>query len=298
MREALKQHPWRLEILPFLMVVTTAIVPMMHWQEMSGHATPLPGLTPDVSWMLRYVGRVLFGFLLCIVGWQINRQWSWSEREKRFNFWAVLTVVGLGVFGWFVCSKMFGLFWLELTLLTVGVQSAIEARRPFYVLQRTADSETVEIEPGEKFYYREGARFSIPLELLLALLTAAVFAVAFLGSWMGVIPAFIGAAYGSIVGWKEIVISREKIAARFGPFRLMIPITQVRSCAVADPHPLTESFRGHRGWGRTYDGMEIFGDSTAPMLKIDTTEGKTFLVGMKKPGTACALINSALSNLS
>jgi len=302
MKEFWKQHPWRLEIVPGLLVIATALVPLMHWHQMAANTPALPGFTTDGAWLIRYVARVLFAFVLWIGGWQSNSLWVLSEREKRYDFWAIWTVVVMGVFGWFASGRMFGSFWLVITLLAVGVQSVIEALRPFALLQRPADAEPMEFKPGDRFYYREGT--PLGRSLLLANVCILVLWLGFVRDWESLIIAFIVIFPSTVItltpgmNRREIVISREKIAGRFGLYRLMIPMTHVLSCAVADPHPFTESFRGHRGWGRTWDGMEYYGDISSPMLRIDTTEGKTYLVGMKKPGTACALIQSVLSHHS
>ncbi|MCX6376277.1 MAG: hypothetical protein NTU88_09655, partial [Armatimonadetes bacterium] len=275
--------------------------PLMHWQQMLAHTQPLPGLTVSGTWMLRYVVRTCVAFLLWIGNWEVNHQWVLSEREKRYNFWPLTTIVLLGVFGWFASGWMFGPFWLAITVLAVGLQATVEARRPFVLLQRPSppDAEAAEIRPGDRFYYREGT--SLARRVLLLNAGALIFVLGFVRDWESMSFAFIiiVVSTASALGFRrEFVITREKITGRFGLVRLLIPMSDVRSCTIADPHPLTESFRGHRGWGHTWDGMQLYGDATGPMLRINTAEGKTYLLGVKKPKTACALIRSALSHPS
>ena len=308
MKEFLKQHPWRLEIAPCLLAIAVALVLLTHWRQMLAHTLPLPGLTVGGTWLLRYVVRTCVAFLLWIGNWEVNHQWVISEREKRYLFWPLITIVVMGAFGWFASGWMFGLFWLAITVPAVGLQAIVEARRPFVLLQRPMpiDSEAAELRPGDRFYYREGT--SLARRLLLLNAGALVILLGFAQDWRDMMIYFI-IIFSSFVitllmrGFRrEFVITREKITGRFGSRRLLIPMADVRSCTIADPHPLTESFRGHRGWGYTWgntrDGMQLYGDATGPMLRIDTVEGKTYLLGMKRTETAFRLIRSALSHRS
>ncbi len=298
MKEWIKEHPWRLEVVPFLMVIATALLPLMHWDQMIARTPSLPGRSVGAIWLMHYIGRVAISLFMWILGWEFIHEWVLSEREKRYNFWTLVSILVLGAFGWVAAESMFGSFWLVATALAAGAQAIIEARRPFVLMQRPEplDSDVAEVEPGDRFYYREGSFLGraslLPSSCLLA------GSLGFVRHWEDIVCGLIfGLVYTPFYARqrREVVITQEKITGRFGLVRVLIPMTDLRSCAIADPHPVTESFRGHRGWGHTYDGMKLYGNCNAPMLRLDTMEGKTYVIGMKKPETACRLIKTALA---
>jgi hypothetical protein len=298
LREFIKRHPWQLEIVPFVVLILAFVVPAIYWHEIRAQVRPWNGYSADQTWMLRYVLRGITA-----VGWLIiasvdsNDIWVRFEHTKRFNWWALWSSPTLALMGWYMSDQSFGALWLALALLSFLPQILIEKSRRFIPQETVEESKPVPlIQPGEPFYYKEEkCRRPFLLRSVLGMLVIAPALWTVVEDGSGVVWMLGVSSLVTILTMRIFVsVSRERVTARAGWRRVSIPISHIRDVAIYDYDPLSGK---RKGWVTTYDRMSIYAPGPGPCLRIETTDGKAYLLGVKDPEAFGNLIRAAMEGV-
>ena len=299
MKEFIRRHPWQLEIVPFVVLTVAFVVPALYWQELRAQVQPWHGHSADQTWIVWYVlrGITAVGLFACSI--DSNNIWVRYERSKRFNWWAMWPPPGLAFIGWYMADQSFGVFWLALGVVSLLTQVLIERARQFTPKGGMAEpSQAVVVRPGEAFYYREELN-KIPLALrgVIGMWVAAPLIWTTTTSsddGIAVICMFaICSLFVVFVSRIVFAVSRERVTARAGFRRVSIPISRVRELSVYDYDPLSGQ---RKGMVTTYDRMSIYAPRPGPCLRIETADGKAYLLGVREPEAFGNLIRAAMEN--
>jgi murein DD-endopeptidase MepM/ murein hydrolase activator NlpD len=93
MRQWVREHPWKLEIIPFLAVLLSIIAPFIYMNDAIPNIKPRAGFTSSQTWYLTYLNSV-FSVIMC---WLSNiiicQSHLTNEREtKIYNNGVALSV--------------------------------------------------------------------------------------------------------------------------------------------------------------------------------------------------------------
>jgi hypothetical protein len=297
LRDFVRRHPWQLEIVPFAIVVIAFALPLAYRQDMLARMHSWNGYSVEQTWLLRYAFRGMWVLVAWIGNLQSNDIWIRLEREKRFNWWTMSGTAFMSLAGWFMSGWFFGPAWVAIIVLSLALEGLIERSRRFRPREiRGGRIPSVTVKPGEPFYYREErslvmtpwyVRVPISLCLVPGLWTIA-------GDAGFPFPLAVGMLIGGLVATRVIFsVSGERVTASIGLMRrVSIPMLCVRGCEVYDYNPLVGR---HHGWITTHDGMQLYGARIGPCLRIETTDGKAYLLGVKDPEAICDLIKAAVA---
>lgn len=296
MRKWIACHLWKLEVVPFVDMLLVIIVPLIFGTRLAIHLESEQVFSPYETWNRWYLWLSLTSVGIFAIGFVRNHEWIQIERSKRFNYWAPLFSVIIGAFGWAGFQRQFGIFWVSVSVFSCVLQVVIELNRQLCV-QNQIPEEKPEVKIGVPFYYREFGRSSYPPSLF-AQHFIIIFLIILPGYWVTgnfiQIPLLISVI--SILGIALIsfrpvfTITNNCITFRAGLLRLGFPITQIKECTIFDYHfPLNdlESIQCK---------MMLWAPVNGRNLRIDTIDGKSYLLGLQKPETACALISGAIAN--
>jgi hypothetical protein len=328
MRQFIKEHPWRLEIVPGFIVVFAIVWPQIFRSEI---IATQPWKAAD--WLHHQIFYITFmlgyAFLHC---WMCHMH-ARCERGKKYFFYAPLWTMFLCWFGsmWFDWhlwpseihydhispsivhhSVVYTLVWLILIPVAGVAQAVIEWIRPFRAITiEESVPGASDIRPGDPFYYREviidwiGVIFgplvciSLGYILWLQYKTPSI--------WSLIMTVVLA----SVVTWLFVkklrvtyVISKERILCHYplggldgwwhAGRHFSIKIADVKGCSIfcLDSSKLLHPYfqRSSPDYMRPLMTKSKFGTC----LKVETNDGKAYLLGLKNPETACKLINTAL----
>ena len=294
MRELIRRHPWRLEIVPFAIVAAAFCLPLLYRQDMLARTPPWHGYGVEQTWLLRYLFRGLLVVSTLLSNVQCNDTWVRAERGKRFNWWTLYGTAFVAITGWFMSGWFFGSVWVSVLALSVVAEAFIERSRAFrlHEVARERDPE-ISLRPGEPFFYSEERK------PLAAMLSQAAVVLSMLPAVWTIRPDWTLITMMAICSVSTLVttriafsVSSERITARAGWRGASIPISDVRACTVYEYNPFVGR---HWGMVTTYDGMLLYAAKLGPCLRIEAIDGKTYLLGVKHPETVCKLIQAAVS---
>ena len=297
MKEFIKRHPWQLEIVPFLMLIVAFVVPAIYWQELRAQVRPWHGYSADQTLLLRYILRGITAIGLFACSLDSNDTWVRYEHSKRFNWWAMWAPPGLAfIGGWYMANQSFGVFWIALGIVSLVSQVLIErARRlsPREVVEKPRQA--IEVRPGEAFYYRE-QRNTIPFALrgAAAMWIAAPLMWTTSDDGIALICMFSICSLFVILASRIVFsVSRERVTVRAALRHVSIPISRIRDVVIYDYDPLSGQRKGRV---TTYDRMSIYAPTPGPCLRIETVDGKAYLLGVKDPEAFGNLIRSTMES--
>jgi hypothetical protein len=310
MKQFIKQHPWRLEIVPLVVFATAVILPLVHRHELMASAGSLPLLWPAQNavqnWWLHHALRLCLLMSPWLVIAQANHEWAQMERRKKINYRVPPYTAFIALAGWFCSQWNFGSLWIALMVISPILQYMIEVTRPFVP---RPDEEPLKqaslegIKPGEQFYYSENRGFGSSLWLIFVFGCCAALGVASFSEWNGglrMTPTLIVVMIIATSTRVAFVVTNDYISAGDGT-RLpilrklgrsaRIRLEDIASCEVYDYQPLEKWYL--RSW-RTYDGMVPIGPKDGPCLRIVTREGKRYLLGMNRSEDVCRVVGKII----
>lgn len=312
MKQWIREHPWRLEIVPAVMALLALCEPLiLRTQLIAEQQRPLdhPWDThPD--WRAWSVPTALMVWFW-LEQLQNNQDWVQAERDrKRFNNSAVLTGFLLGTCGLWGASHLLPasdalwlpVAWIILFLAAWPVQTCLEQTRRFIRKETESNADSciapASVEPRDRFYYRETqTRWG---SLLGRLGCAAYWPMSM--CWYGGIYWTYGLLAGAaVLGFALVtvratfVVSRERVSARVGYRRVSIPIESIESCELVDVPPrYYNNFFGHpyRSF-RELNGIPLYALSSkvGPSLRIVTRARKTVHDEPTDPKAKVAILN-------
>jgi hypothetical protein len=286
MKQFIKEHPWRLEIVPFLMVAfnTTAVI-LNHLPRNSG---------------LRLSG-VFIAWLSLIYH---NHEWVTSERGRKKNNTAwrgpltLLWSCGLPLYP--AINPWVPLVWFALLPVSWLVLTILEKRRQAlpYIEDGVPDSgfDMDSIKPDDRLYYRETPDVVSLSPFAIAGVALYVVTCVVARLWYGFAVLAAAAACAIVcLLWRKFVITRDRIAVRVGFRGVTIPIPKVKTCWVQEYNPLTEP--DEFGFFATYDGLRLFTwcSPSDYALAVKMQGGGGYLFTPSRPEKACAVINAILA---
>ena len=292
MRQFIKEHPWRLEIVPFILTVLAIIVPLIYRSERLAWFDSWANHKIIGTWLFTFAINVWIALVYMKRIINYNHDWVSAERYKRFNpNTIVLTgfmAATIWVFGFVILADL--LYTWPLIPLAVIAESLLEYSRKYIPHEHAVDCEASghmhNVQPGEKFYYREFNGLSLQKVLVLIPLIMLIYWLLFRESFAFVLAIIIGlAAYATSI--KTFVISNDTITVGFWKMRVRIKIDDVLSCNISQSGLASPQKRRQ---------ANLAGDPyNRPVLRIEMKNGDEYLLGPKDPETACKLINTALA---
>jgi hypothetical protein len=328
MRQFIKEHPWRLEILPCVMFLLASIAPVVYRSEAVGHTRPSlhePWINFWASpqpWLMRY-GMPLVIMLALWMGQLLrNHEWMRVEQDrKRYNWSApfcAVVIAAVGVFQAFtVLTNGHGdwvfFAWLAIALAAWPVQSYLERTRKRCAFLPEAASEpnasVVEgINPGEQFYYREDRVGWTDLLMAFAKLAGVPpFVYIWTGSaWTAVATLALLSAVTlpNLTPRVTFVITANHLSARTGLRKMRLAFPEIVSCQAEQldlcdrPSFCYRAFWEQRLWPPepAPDVLQYYGLG-APVhgLIVETAKGDKYLLGFRNPEAVAKLMESLLS---
>lgn len=303
MKEWIRRHPWRLEVVPIALfayaIITPLLVPLdtlrtsvfygpWHWHK----------LPKEEAWLTWYLLTTLMSLNLLI--WQTSTNHAYLfGRESRnwvlrsfahFLFWTCFIMGGL------MGPYLFG--YIIMVVIGATIQLHLLKNQPMAIKQDNEPEEIAPVaqavEPGETFYYRE---LFVPgmWEYSSIVLGATMLAI-WLWHFAGIL--WIAVAVGPLMFiirltfglYSTFSVSNEQVVVKRGKRRTVIPIGKIKCCSI-------QQFDLRQG------SEEIEVDSVHHLLRgysnrylvLETLDGKTKLFRINKPVTACKLIQTALA---
>lgn len=299
MRQFIKEHPWRLEIVPFIVIVLAGLVPILYGIQIVKHMSALNNFARTETYLIRYIFRVFLLLSLWPILIQQNHEWVLAETKKRFDYVAVAWTMLIALCGWYVSQWFLAPFWLVTIAAATILQIVIEAQRPYIprTIQKQSDTD-INLQPGILFYYREDRS-----QLWLGVL---IYNPIIWWRWciwstagktddltVAIIVSVIVLLFLPFIPRLTCVVSNELIAVRFGwLWQQTVRLDEVKTCSVVnytpDDYPIS---RKSRVW--KFIGQIAFAPK-ADILRVETLYAETYHFAFKNAKEACSIINAAL----
>lgn len=332
MRQFIKEHPWRLEIVPGLIILFAIIWLLIFRSEMNATQAYLGKVR-----VFQQVFQVVLLLFWAAYGAYWSHKWVKGERQKKYFIAAPLTPMVMCLnqwyfFGWHLNafeisyhhvtpavvyhSHLYGFVWLVLIPVTGIAQAIVEWTRPYRPQPQTESVPGAsDVRPGDPFYYRE-VLINWPVALIAAVsclligLNVVMLSIDSRGD-RNVWPILTVTAIAASATWLSLkrlcivfVISKERVlcrnsASRFnalwaeGP-EFSIRMSDIEACSVfwIDSTEIRHPF--FRPDDANYMRPLLRAGIVGACLRLETSDGKAYLLGMKNPETACKLIQTAI----
>ena len=312
MKQFIREHPWRLEIMPTLIIMFALISPLMCYRDAVAHTDAKYGLSPEHAWLLRYILFSMLMIMFWFVGPYYNHQWLQVEVDgKRFNKRVPVWGVVLATNGLMTLPECNGATWVVLSWLLIipstwFIQSWVERTRPFVPRQAASEEDTfnqiTNLQRGERFYYREvkGSKWSIailPFSVTYMMIAAwYLTGVRGIGIAVGVLIALLGVLRILSLGDMDgiVVISDKHIIIRKPLWRkIFIPMANIQDCVI-------RTIELHNPLDQNLFKIILGKDNPPPVeyrqiISITTTTGDRYFLNVKNPEAIHKLINTALA---
>ena len=300
MREWIREHPWRLEIVPMALIVYTSLMPVLFRGAMHRTGEGWHGFTGYEVRLLECLASLLGMMALWLVGLSTNHSLAHVEAARR-SWRSTMTValMGFPVAGLLpaIGSVPAGLIWMGVLLAGLALQSVMERALPF--VPHAAFSENTDLAPpiraGEPPYYAE-QRMPWIVFAVAPVMGSALFIFSWLGFgkwWVGVPIAFLPL----LPLWtakERYAITKERVFVQVGGTRASIPIADIIECGVAECDCIAED---EKPSSEGPAAKCLVSDLTrkGPYVTVKTNNGKSYVLGFARPTFACALINEAIT---
>lgn len=288
MRQWIREHPWRLEIVPFLIVIISIIMPL--WQQRNvSSIVPLPFGSMD--WWFSYfsllVSMLFFWF------WQLadNHTWVLKEHHKKFNYNILILNTFMllrgyvGIWTFYEPDSYIKTMqnWTVLGITLIGISVIIELARPFKRLESGTRHNTRvhEIKSGDHFYYSEFNRNWLwCIVYTMAAIWLGLRVWQWVGEiWVGALAVVLQLVLLNTALSSRLIITKGKITFRQGLSKTTISMLNVTRCQVRE-----------NATGKT------FGEVNFPLwLTVWSRSGRIYSFNTANPETACHLINTAIA---
>lgn len=309
MREFIRTHPWRLEIVPAVAVFTA--VGHVVYYYVSGIATLVSRTMVRTEPRWFQVDRItLFLTAFVIFCWSmsmsLNHSWVRCERRKRFNYILlpfqaniVMLCAGMTVVLRLLMDAVLHVvphpqWWLVPTAMAIGlgVTSVLEWTRP-----HAPNGEPEPAPPGNPitsggaFEYVEG---SVDWSLTLGgPLMAVIWAVCAQTSVGGYIAAGVVAILCVLFGRGQVRLTDRMLRSSRGSMRQSVALSDVQSVQV-----VTHEMMQWRPKGVPRRQWHMMGSPYPCALEITTKQGHIYRFGMQRPKYVCGLIESIVGTSS
>ncbi|MEN6372445.1 MAG: hypothetical protein ABFD64_10585 [Armatimonadota bacterium] len=327
MKQWIREHPWRLEIVPAISVAFAAVVPLIYRSQIALRVKPKHGLSPSVTWWGNYIVGIIF-MLICLLGHiyctHLTAKIGVDSNDKKFPLAAIISCAGLTVtlylvfpllLGWvFICGVVLILSaWLiqprlvrnlpESPLRDVPQPDLSDLPKP------KLDSRMETPAPGEPFYYKNNVRIKIPRRFSLHanlawIILIAVIVSAFLWDCKGVWDVIIVVILLAFLfiprsAGPYFKVTPEKISVRtLDEVKINIQMADIVRCEVVDAYISPDehfmmSFDAERPENSTVIDQRLL--NIGRRLEIETNGGIIHKFRLNNPYETCKLINTAIA---
>lgn len=290
MKKWIREHPWRLEIVPFFMLVFAAIYYIV--------TEPGEGEFLDLAskrqWLLVVIGRLLIMVSLWYQSMQSNHSHVAYEIKKEFNH-EIYFYIGL-MWLWGTFPNVLGAMMIPALFL----QLLLEKTRPYKRIELPADNEilprALDVQQGDAFYYREiqvNWNIIVGAIAIILLSLGIVFSHPYYWRIFAIFP-IIASGFLILLIRKQpyyvFSISSEYIRIKAGNRTVSLPTKNIKTCTVEGHSPELAPARRI-----DLDEVWVPANRISSRLKIVTKEYQAYLLGMKRPATACRLIETVIT---
>ncbi|MEN6372446.1 MAG: hypothetical protein ABFD64_10590 [Armatimonadota bacterium] len=320
MRQWIREHPWRLEIVPFAFLVSAVVGPLINPAQVPGYASEpaLGWFSNPASWLVNYIIRdlvVLSWWMLMMI---INHNWIRLENGKTYNTSAPALTLAVAIIGSPAIFILTGSpkgypyynfhwqgIWILVVIATGAVEALIERFRPAGHVMSELPRTTAPIShivPGEPFYYRDAVRKwwqSLGIGLIGAVALSGFFWLMGLSIVFPAIASVIMITFFATSFQSVLVVTNERVTVKVGYRKLNLPVDKIRNCTLYQ-------YTAEDACGKIGDPIIIPANTpvkqnyVAPLtsgncVKVETEEGNTYIISARDPEAACKLINTAIA---
>jgi hypothetical protein len=326
MKQFIKEHPWRLEIMSTLSTLFALVVPLFYYKQCASLMHPRHGLSARQTWWVEY----LVGACLLIAVWychallgKIIARLGVGKRDRPMAIMVVLVGTVWSVFITHWCCLWILVVWLALLIVTPIVQGRLiqglpkderEQNPPPEVqaaLKRLVSTSNTDVRAGDRFHYIESLKLpQLPFrtEILFA---AGVFLFFWWDSKYWWEAAFFAALAILFSTWNHRgaqlkLTSRAFIARTLEGQKIKLRITSIAACRVVegasspDAHFMMQIDYSKFTEDVTSDPKSLMEKHAYLLnvlrpLEIMTKDGEVHRFQLRDPDKVCALINAAIA---
>lgn len=306
MWNALRLHPWRLEIVPAAAFGSAVWGFCVYKSDLEYILTGDTHLrNPDLAGLPCFLLMMTLMFCLLEFGW--NQSWVRMERRKKFNWHALMLQVPIIMQAWLLYALVFLVKWriwhvgplpdvfrqLALILLVaVGITAVLEWSRRYVPREEEPEPPLLAVSaPGE---YTEAATDWSTLPSALAMMGAGG-----IGVVSGIsthLDRVLTMSAGVLAGCLFVSLSRSTLTVtataithRWGFFATRVRVSDVDSCIVGDRETQPKRSKDVKIVSRRKRGGRF--------VEIRTRDGRIYRLGAIRPTHVCALIEKAKKDL-
>jgi hypothetical protein len=300
MKQFIKEHPWRLEIVPFIIMISAIILPLLLRQayirsflESSNEFKQFSYVDAAQRWLVVYLSQLDVVLGLWVIGILGNHIWIGLERRKSFNFFAPFWSILMAYMIISIDYPRLSPAWLIIASLVIASQTSLEFTR-WFVPKKKPQELLQNIKAAhfdESFSYKE--TFTIWWWAIPMVYIAMNF---ILWGWLYNSITLYCLAGGVIITILftrvTFTVNSEKITARFTFRRISINMSEIRRCRLDDFNPKNTSFGGMKYYGAKF--FVPYGKS-GTCLEVIASNSDAYVFGMDNPEIAHKLIDTAIS---
>lgn len=309
MRQFIKTHPWRLEIVPAIAFIIAVGANIFYHTQIIGHSQVLAvraGMREQADYQL-ITGLALIVFLWVLEGtW--NHKWVMMEARKRFNWWPLINQSVMLIFAWvlIIVSWMLAILSNPAMLHTyrkglisemlylggcflifgLGFTALMESTRRFVPKELFVEPPPptgIEAQ-GNSFRYVEKTidwgLIASTVAMMLFIVTSMLFKREHILLMISLL------AFGVLLFHlkQRIIVTPESVYCSFGMSKRQVAISEIE-CARPVHCQLLERLGQKR--------VRAFGNTTGRCLELTMKNGKVHVFGMLRPAYACKLLERA-----
>lgn len=322
MKQFIKEHPWRLEIVPGFLILFAIVWPLVFRQLII-----TTKLHEGETWFHYEAFRIFAMLLYAFFNVLMCNRWVRKERDRKYFFTvAPIWPMFMCFIGWQLSRPLdareiplyhlspdqvrnlhiYSCAWLWLIPIVAVAQLIMEWSRhfvpkpPLETLPRATD-----VRSGDAFYYRESINDWLSVGLIIiAIIVSAVLFGAILAAffewktaWPVIAAATVIIALTSLAAFGNrritYIISAERVYASAPGAELSRAMSEIVACSVVWNETPEFKTNGDSSWPGRVQRMRPFNKYGA-YLKIETSDDRSYVLGMKRPETACKLIQTAI----
>ncbi|HEY3297104.1 MAG TPA: hypothetical protein VGK34_00485 [Armatimonadota bacterium] len=304
MREFIKTHPWRLEIVPAISLVLSISIACFYHVRYADRLEILlrDARTHDNPGMILNTICVSIVFLW-LMEMNLNHWWVTRERRKRFNWIPVVFQFAILIQAWGACLLIYILHqaathtssvivpWATSTvypILGLCVTTMLEATRKYI----PRDDEHEPPPPSNVLTYSDGFCYrEVKVDWIHVICSTMLIVGACISAVQEHVPymfaiGILGGGFCAWLGFRIVTITSQEIVAYSGPFKKFLKLAEINECC--------ETFI-ETGYKTGPNVQKSLHGGFGPCLEVKTCNGKIHLFGMLRPHFACGLIESAKS---
>ena len=294
MRRFIRLHPWRLEIVPAI-AFATSVAALLLYRLRGSSALSSAGGDAGHKANLMFWEPVVFVACFWAMEFATNHRWVMSEREKRFNWFALVAqsvmvlraAIALQMALWFAAEPTgLGLTWrvfCGVSLGSITLAVLIEATREF--VPRPEEPEPPLSGERDSCSYTDTEVDYGVTPLVAFLVACSVLAILYERHY----AAFaLGLAVAAVIGsmaYRRVTITREAVLLRCGPIGKRFAVSEISGCRATHRQILE----------RSQPPVKALALTTGRCLEITASDRRVHAIGMLRPTHACHMLEAFLA---